>query len=91
MAGEERRKGESQVTLWILACRATGNRHGVGSLEGEGGLSAFGCAGFSLWDQVGMAILYMTNRSEAQGAGFLGQAMGCADTKRKGKTWEGSG
>lgn len=46
------RKGESQATLWILSCGATGNRHSGGSMEGEG-LFAFGGVGVSLWDQVG--------------------------------------
>lgn len=35
----------------------------------------------SLWDQVGVAILHLINRSEAQGAGVLGQAMHHGDTK----------
>lgn len=42
---------------------------------------AFRCAGFSLWDQVDVAIPHLINRSEAQGTGFLGQAMHQGDTK----------
>lgn len=42
---------------------------------------AFRCAGISLWDRVGVAILHLINRSEVQGAGFLDQAVHQGDTE----------
>ena len=49
-------------------------------VEGEEVL-AFRCAGFSLWIKVHVTILHLIIRSEAQGAGFLGQARHHGDTK----------
>lgn len=49
-------------------------------MEGEE-VFAFGCSWSSLWDQVGVAILHLINRSEAQGAGFLRQATHHDDPK----------
>lgn len=53
--------------------RSPGGHTLCGRVKAE--VFAYGCAGFYLWDQVGVATLHLINRSEAQGAGFLGQAM----------------